>query len=385
VLKASKYVGYIPVSNDVAILVQPKAPIGNLFWMAWKAALPPKRLEGFLRGYQLLRWDVESPESLYVDTFLAAMEAGRRKGILKKYRLRESSHEWRGRLLLSPTVNRFRSKGVGHRAAFQVVDFTADVLENRILKHTARRLLRHLESHPNAESAQVARTARRLLGLFATVDDSQVIPEVIARTGLRLIRELPGAYSEYEPALWLAYLIATKSGVVMEEVGGARFESVLIDVPLVFESYVRTIVVEAQESGTHFRGHVVLDGNKVPLPLFVRGKKSEVEPDLYVTLNNKPVAVADAKYKAEPSRADRYETLAHCDAAKVKVAVFICPLVAGTEAYAHLGTTQSGITMHVVRIDLASTDLSLEQTRFLDQLSRILLGEDDTTREETVA
>lgn len=373
VLKANRYVGFIPISDRVAIHVRPKAPISNLLRMVWRAGSPLRSIEGFIRGYQDKPGEIDSPEELYLSAFLAAMRGARKAGVLKRY-LPQTTEERRGRLMLARTIASNYSKGYRHKQAFETFAFTVDVPENRILKHTLLRLLRHLNADPVGQNLELARQVKDLLAPFSTVEEMKVTPDMVARTAPALIRGLPQSHAAYEPALWLSYLIATKSGVLMERIGRSRFESVVIDVSNVFERYVRTLCAEAKD--TRFAGLEVLDGNEEPVRLFTAGIPATTEPDVYLRRESDGTcaALADAKYKKDPTREDRYELLTFCEAAQVMRAAFICPYLPGQDLFSHYGTTARGVNIDVVRINLAAEDMHAEEERFVGELSRSLLA-----------
>jgi 5-methylcytosine-specific restriction endonuclease McrBC regulatory subunit McrC len=343
-----------------------------MFWMVARSGSRIGRLEGVIRKYQERTGDIETADDLYLETFVAALEEVQRHGLLKRYQERQSD-EWRGRPLISETVKRFHAKGYSHRKVFQVFDLTTDILENRILKHTVRRLLQRLEQSRSVESVALAARARRLLVRFGAVKDAGLRNETVARMAPSLIRSLPRSHSFYEPAMWLAYLIAVKGGVELERLGRARFESLVIDVSSVFENYARKLCLEATARHSHFQGCEAVDGNRVPIALFALGTKAEVQPDVYFTRRNDVVAVADAKYKDGPSRGDRYEMLAFCEAAQVRRAAFICPFTPDSQPVEHYGTTPGGLVIHVVRLNLNAKDMGREESEFLDRLSAVLV------------
>lgn len=368
IVHATRYVGLIPISDRVAIHVRPKTPVGNLLWMVWRARAPINRLEGVVRTYQL-HGPTDSPEALYVDTFIRVLSEIARNGLLKRYHTRENERKWKGRLEFSRSVNRFYARGVRYGHVFSKTELTSNVLENQIIRHTAHRLVAHLRRDRGGEGERLAMGMIRDLQLLERIDDSEVSDSVIARVTPRLVRALPAAYSYYEPALWLAYLIATSNGISMERVGNAKFESILVNVADVFESYVRRICVDAQADALDC---VVRDGNKRPIPLFVSGASNEVKPDLYFLREGDVMAVADAKYKMDPGRDDRYELLAFCEATGVKRAAFICPLWAGQERVSYYGTTRSGLRIDIIRVDLAAADMEDEEARLVAAVRELL-------------
>lgn len=365
-LRSKGFVGLIPISDTVAIHVVPRAPIGNLLYMIWRAGDRLASIEGFVRGYQETPGAVENAEELYVATLLSALREMKSRGVLKKYCAAETN-EKRGRLLLGQTVSRFHSRGLRHRHVFEVHDLTANNAENQILKHTTERLLRHFSDDLAGENRKVANDLREIVSLFDGVDCVGITRQTVARQAARLIRGLPRSHRFYEPAIWLGYLIALKAGVVMEQVGRARFESVILDVSDVFERYIRRLLQEA--ATTHFGGCRVLDGNKKQVPLFTTTDLFNTQPDYYFRRGGQDIALADAKYKLKLATEDRYALIAFCEALGVHKAAFVCPRFPGEPLVDHQGTTRGGIQIHVIRIDLVATDLSIEEERFKKQIA----------------
>lgn len=370
VLKSKGFVGLIPISDRVTIHVLPRAPIGNLLYMVWKSGGKLTGIDGFVRGYQEEFGDILNPESVYFDTFLKTFRQFRYTGPLRRYRENEVDRDLRGRLLISKTVSRFRSHGMGHRQAFSVFDLSVDIPENRILKHTAERLLQHFVREAAPQARDAIKELSGLLTPFGLVDSSMVRPEDVARLTPRLVRGLPASHRFYEAALWLSYLIATRSGVRMEKTGRARFETVIIDVASVFEVYVRQLCLDV--AATDLGGCRVFDGNRIHVPLFCDTNKYPTKPDIYLKKDGKNVALADVKYKPKLSSEDRYELLGFCEALEVDVAAFICPkFESGPDTIIH-GTTVRGRKIHVVTIDLAAVDMRAEERRFTAQLGKTL-------------
>jgi len=370
VLKSRGVVGLIPISDRVTIHVLPRAPIGNIIYMVWRAGQKLTGLETFVRGYQEEWATIENPETVYFDTFLRTLREVRRTGLLRRYRGQESTTEMRGRLLLNQTVSRFRSHGIAHQHVFSVFDHSIDIPENRILKHTAERLANHFRSDTSTHGKEVHAELRGLLAQFGQVDALRVQPEDVARQTAPLVRGLPNSHYFYEPALWLSYLIATKSGVVMEKTGRARFETVLIDVATVFESYVRKLCEEA--AATDLGGCRVYDGNKLTVSLFADHSRFPTKPDIYFKRGGIALAITDMKYKPSLKAEDRYEILGFCEALNVNIAAFVCPRFAAEPDVSLHGTTSGGKKIYVLSLDLAAKDMAAEEKRFTKLLGQTL-------------
>ena len=92
ILRATKFVGLIPLSDRVAIHVRPKVPIANLAYMICRAGMAPDALKNVMRTYATADKNVDAPEVLYRDAFLRALGALEKQGLLKQY-VREINEE----------------------------------------------------------------------------------------------------------------------------------------------------------------------------------------------------------------------------------------------------------------------------------------------------
>jgi len=371
VLRASRYVGLIPISDQIAIHVEPKAPIGNLLYIIWRAGCQLTGLPDFTRTYADRPGAVDTPEALYLNTFVSTARDVLRQGLRKRYQTRVTDAERRGRVLVNKTVSRFLSRGYRHKQVFEVCELSTNNCENQILKHSLQRLLAYVEEQLNSQNRTTAQELRELLVRLNTVDCRDVHPQRVARMVFPVIRSLPARYHFYEPALWLAYLIAAKSGIIMEDFGKLRFQTLIIDVSDAFEGYARAICRDNTER--LLGGCAVRDGNERPVSLFVNGPtKCEVRPDMYFEKGGHVLGAADVKYKANPNTQDRYELIAFCEALRVNKAAFICPRVHGEDLVVHHGTTPRGISLYVIRIDLSDADMPAEEERFCSSLAKTL-------------
>lgn len=369
VLRATKFVGLIPLSDRVAIHVRPKVPIANLAHMICKGGVAPDALRNAMRTYAARESEVDTPELLYRTAFFAALEDLARQGILKQYVTEINDRDWKGSLSVSRSVGRYYARGIRYRHAFRQTKLTADNTANRIIKRYARRVLETLETNPQRDGAMRAKGAHALLALLTPVIESQLSLEDVLAAPRTAIRGLPSTHAHYEAPLWLAYLIASRSGIALEELGPVRLESVVVDMSVVFENYVRRLCQDARE--TVFRSRV-RDGNSEPCELFREGRRHTVSPDICFERDGLIVALADAKYKHRPSEADRYEVIAYCEATGARHAAFVAPRVGGTPALETIGRTER-FTLSMVRIDLGNTDILAEEAQFTAALASALL------------
>lgn len=177
-------------------------------------------------------------------------------------------------------------------------EYTADVVENRILK-TAADVLLHLP-----RVSPLAR--RRLLGLRAAMDEVSFVPrphEVTLPVFTRL-------NERYRPALRLAQLIL-HSASLGEGRGPFASSSFVFDMNRVFEDFLSTSLREAlRPRGGEVRSQWVSkldEAGRVP-----------IRPDVAWLVGGKLRAVVDAKHKtlsaSGPPNEDVYQMLAYCTA-----------------------------------------------------------------------
>ncbi|MDB4912591.1 MAG: hypothetical protein JWM95_235 [Gemmatimonadetes bacterium] len=344
------------------------APVTNLMWMAWRAGIAPKVLEGLSRGYAAVEGRADDPESLYAAVFLRALEDVAERGVLKRYVSHNDDPRWGGRIEIARSIERHYARGVRFRHSFVRTELTADNTANRILKHTIHRLLRHFERSGRREDRILASGFRHLLLPLTGVEQTAIDDHEIARSAEAVIRSLPQSHRHYEPALWLAYLIASRSVVILEQIGRVEFETLVVDAASIFEAYVRAICLEHQGALLC----TVHDGNREQLRLFRQGASYPIKPDVYFRRGAAVIGVADAKYKLAPSEQDRYEVLSYCEATQSKRAALVCPAIADQTLASVVGVTSGGIRVHLLRFNLAAGDMLSEEHRFVEEMRGVL-------------
>lgn len=177
-------------------------------------------------------------------------------------------------------------------------DYTANIVENQIVKTATLALLR-LPRIP-----AIAR--RRLLRLRALLDEVGVL----ARPREVQIPPFTRLNERYRPALRLAELILRASSIEVSRgsIGSVAF---LFDMNRVFEDFVSTSLRESLQAyggEVQFQNTLRLDEDgHIP-----------IRPDVIWQRTGRPRAVIDAKYKAlRPTgmpNADAYQMLAYCTA-----------------------------------------------------------------------
>jgi 5-methylcytosine-specific restriction enzyme subunit McrC len=274
-------------TDTIQVRISPKIPIARLVLLMGYARNPQFWRDDLVS----LEEDADLPEALsHTLAVLAARALD--QGVLKGYAtVDESLPVLRGRLREADQIRRF---GVGLPLEVRFDDYSVDIAENRILLAAVLRALRM----PGV-SAQTRTLLRRLRLQLADVT-------LIARPRPTWTRTQLNA--RYEPALMVSEMILDGRSFELR-VGDLVVSGFLLNMAKIFEDFV---CVALRRALMPFGGHTTL---QYSTHLDV-DRSVSIQPDLVWSRGGRPVAVADAKYKAErPSgfpQADLYQMLAYC-------------------------------------------------------------------------
>jgi 5-methylcytosine-specific restriction enzyme subunit McrC len=340
-LRPLSKVGAVAV-DDVEIHVQPKIAIDRLIHL----------LEYGTGG---VRWRSETVEAEHADDLLLAIvevyeritRRALQRGLLQGYRVVEEPLPLvRGRIREADQLRIRFALPVPVEVSYD--DFTVDTAENRWLRAAGRRCLR-LSGLPRA-------LRHRLVQLDLSLADVALVP--------------PAALDRWQPnrlnarlhdALKLAEVIVRSSS--FEARGdGLAVNGFVIDMARVFEDFVCSALaagLRAHEGRTATQDPWFLDHDRA----------IRMRPDLvWYSSNDVPLAVIDAKYKAEKPEgfpdADLYQMLAYCTALGLPRGRLIYAK-GNAEPARHL-VRHSGI-----EINCTALDLSAPPTALLAQVDRV--------------
>lgn len=304
-LSAGRYVGSATVTapdvtgrtvNAVTLRIVPKVSISRLFFLLGYALNP--------RGWREDQIDLAEQTDLLpalAHAFERQTDRALRQGLLQGYQ-RTEERAWvvRGRLREAEQLR--RRFGAALPVEIEYDEFTTATPENQILRAAVERMLR-VPSIP-------APSRRRLLHQRARLQDASPL----ARGVKSLPKWSPSRLNtRYIPALRLAEIIL-RSGSVEHDLGAVRVDGFLFDMPKIFEDFVTVAIREqltfdpADAAGTvRLQARHHLDEADTVL----------LKPDLvWYDASRSPLAVVDAKYKAEKPDgfpgADLYQLLAYC-------------------------------------------------------------------------
>ncbi|MFH9466174.1 McrC family protein [Streptomyces clavifer] len=337
VLRAGSKVGTVamtvPGQEPVRVIlrISPKVPVGRLFFLLGYSLDP--------RGWR--NGDVEVGEHRQLVPAVAhalerQVERALGKGLLQGYRaIEETSLVVRGRIREADQIRRRFGAALPIETAYD--DFTTDIAENQLLRSAVDRVL-CLPGVPRQVRGRLLHQRNRL-GAVTPLIRGQRLPDWQPH---RL-------NSRYHHALHLARAILTGSSAEHSS-GALHVQGFLFDMNKVFEDFVCTALREAL---LPYGGYGSLQAQGVHLD---EAAAIRMRPDfVWYGERGRPLAVADAKYKAEkPSgypEADLYQMLAYCTALHLAEGHLL--YAKGNAPHARHRVRHAGITLHQHVLDLA--------------------------------
>jgi 5-methylcytosine-specific restriction enzyme subunit McrC len=331
----------VAVGADWELRVSPKLDVSALMFLLAYATDP--------KGWRDDRVAFDIADDLFdavaVGFSLHALNALKRGALHGYLHVDERLMSVRGRVRFGDQLARSMSLPLPIEVSYD--DYTADILENRMLKTAAQILLR---------LGRVPTAARlRLLQVRALLDEVAFVE----RPGEIRSPPLTRLNQRYGPALRLAELILRASSVDTEH-GSIVAASFVFDMNRVFEDFVTTAFREAMaEHGGEVRSQVkpysLDEGEKLPL-----------KPDISWWLDGRCFAVLDAKYKEIKSGVmrhdDAYQMLAYCTAYKLPRGYLVYAKDSGVESRVH------EIRNSDVEIEVRALDVGVGPEALLDQL-----------------
>jgi len=288
--------------------LRPAGKVGAVSFEGWDIRVVPK--VGVIRLLFLLGYAVdpgfrpddvaagEQPDLLPMLGESLARQAERAigSGVLQGYvTIEDALPLVRGRFRVADQIA--RRPGLPLPAEVRYDEYSADIVENRILRAALRRML----AVPRLREP----IRRRLAHLDGRLDGvSPLLP------GAPLPQWEPNRLNaRYQPALRLASVVLRHCSAESGS-GELRMAAFAVNMAKVFEDFVATAVREAMR---RYPGRTVA---QYPSDLAATGG-IPMFPDVVHVVGNRPVAVLDVKYKMERDNrrfpnADAYQMLAYC-------------------------------------------------------------------------
>jgi 5-methylcytosine-specific restriction enzyme subunit McrC len=281
------------------------------------------------------------------------------RGPLRGYQRRDERRDnLRGRIRFADQVA--RGGGLAIPLEISYADYTADVLENRMLVTAATLLLRMPRVAPLARR-RLLHVRSRLEGVRALRDWRGVSAPTITRLN-----------EHYKPALTLAELVLQNLSL-SEKSGKLSSSTFVFDMNKVFEDFVTAAFTAAmRKHGGTVRpqvGEYSLD----------TGRQLRLRPDLGWWDGDRCLAVLDAKYKAiddgEMRHDDAYQMLAYCTAYGLDRGYLVYAKDSGAEPRTHVvRNSEQRIVVRALDVELEPEALLADVQRFADEVAGVALA-----------
>ncbi len=345
-ITAREYVGTLVV-DDLRILVRPKIKPENLFLLL-EVGLPRSawREEDFdyAVDHDLLRF--------LVSFFARTVETTLARGLYRSYRTRRQDLKTiRGRIDFGRQLSRAR---LPLPVACRYGEFTADVVENRILRAALRMSLRI----PRVPVDDRRRMMRELVAM-EEVSDSPATGEDVQRVHYTRLNE------HYRPALGLARLLLDNLTLV-DRRGATSAASFMVNMNDLFERFVTERLRRATQ------GRLILESQVTDH--LDTAKQVQIRPDLLFRHpdSGRVTYVGDIKYKladdAWGRSPDYYQLLAYTTALDLPEGVLIYCRTEGAARAKEVTVRNAGKTLHVRSVDMggSSSEVRAEIRRLAD-------------------
>lgn len=344
VLIAGKFIGQVPLTNEVTIHVTPKVPLSNLARVIGVANQPLRCLDFFRRRYRLGGDASASLQEAIARSLIASLRDLDAEGVYRQYVQRaETLSTLRGRISIPAFVTRSMPRGQTTAMPCEYFVLTADTVLNRIIKRAIYELGVALGSMPGTKKEIL----RELEYFFDQLDSvrldfaSSLVGE--AEEWLRK-HHIPELRAYYQDILDVCFIVLAGSGLeVIDKTGERGMHSVLVDLEEAFEEYLRAVLRNSGEFQPH--GLRVLNGNTDgKQALFSTTQKYEAKPDIVVRQEGTCLSIGDAKYKAKLEEKDRYQLIAHAVSYGAPKSFLVTPAAAretsGPQFVGRIGPTE---------------------------------------------
>lgn len=351
-LAARDYVGRIGLSGGGMLVIRPKVPVANLFYMLCADAMlaeikpPPTGLESNTYNDDII--------AFVVSALLDATERLLSQGLYRGYVSRqESTAPVRGRIVIGEQVHRYGDLKHRHICAF--TDLNADTPENRVLLSALRHVPRLLHAGHPAEAVMLRQTRSQVARLEGVAPVSR--NEAIGLLRTVSVHRLNAAYG----AVLLLCRLVLQHLTFEERPGPYPFASFLVNMPSLFESFL-TARLRALLPRHGLRGiaqrHDYLDEERTV----------GIRPDLLVMPHRgkEPLAVLDFKYRDldEPgtsANTDLYQLSAYMDRYNLRAGMLVYP------RFERMPATRLKLKGTPKQLHLAGVDLGRHNPRDIEE------------------
>ena len=337
-VRPSEVVGTFQV-GETRFVIQPKIPISNVL------ALLDVDLGSFRISRQTFEYD-SAPDLLIglIRLFADGLDTALSQGLRHDYVQRtESLNSIRGRVEFARLA---RMPGAEIPTPCRFDEYTADVRVNQLLLSAIEIAVRV----PGVPPADIVRMRRHLAAFHEVAHHQGPVDWVRAWVPNRM-------ETHYAPAVRPAALIVENLTATLAA-GRSTGPSFMVDMNRLVEKFIEVRIGRYLDSGSGLESQAArwLDVEE----------SISYRPDLVVTRNGAPVAVADVKYKAlselkDIDNADLYQAHTYAQALGLDKAMIICCIADGRPLPRQRTTiSRTGIEIELWAIDLSVPVLELE-------------------------
>lgn len=305
-INPNSYVGVIKLPN-IILRLNPKVEISNLFHM-----LSYAYEVDFFRKKTVLYDDAKDIYEFIIAIFNKRVTELIQGGVFRNYiETDENLNYVRGKISIIQNIR--ENNILQHRLFCVFDDYTANIIENQIIKHVLLRL-----SRDSYEKRYLSDEIRENYYHFDDISNKTILPQnfpVINYTRLN---------QHYEHIHKLCKLILDNLSI-SERTGKNAFSSFLLDMNKLFEEFVYKFLEEKIKTRNIKEITIIpqsgdtldYDGN------------IKIIPDILIQKNDVPLIVLDTKYKKRKDNdninQDIFQVLAYCKGINVKKAILLYP------------------------------------------------------------
>jgi len=319
-IKATNYVGIIPLNERYLLTVSPKAPVEDFLYLIYRARgrkVSIKELKKVVKvGKEKIR-DFPNVFHILLHVLLTELEKIRSFGFLKKarYTVRHGAVV-KGKILVKETLKHWIS-GDKTKITCSFFELSKDVLENRAIKFTLWILL---ELYSATLSKEIRDDLFKKYKWFNDVSLPLEMDFVNDIEDIILHQRLPSSRSYYYDILELCLFFITHSTIEFKSAREVKIKSFVVDMNNVFELYIYNVLKESIQ-------HPFIVKREPKITLFNDVDEYIIKPD-YVIMdkkNSEVLVVADAKYKERPTTDDFQQLITYIERFNAKLGLLICP------------------------------------------------------------
>jgi len=321
-LEVQGLTGAIPLKNGDTLQIVPKIGQVNFLRLLFKAEGNQKQLTSEYEDF--VNYSIEEEGSIDFlvakNLILSVDEIMRRSPKQGRILRKNRSTFAAGRVDIVNTALNIASRQQDPVVSFEK-SRTLNISENRVLSEAVARAGLILQD-ANVEPKFIE-IKNRWLSKFPR---SQNLTSDVAEIEEKFAKaQFGGARDYYRRALMYAQVILGNLGLGLSNINPIEGEAILINTADIFEKYLRNTLSNCYKQA----GYIVTKSGVGSMSLYTDGS-FELNPDIYIEKDGRPILIADAKYKT-PTASDHYQMQVYLSAHGIKSGILLSPLFTGDE------------------------------------------------------